>query len=169
MQNDSYTENVDIHFVNWLLLVVKNDLWSHKTRSSALGKYDSLLVLKSGQSIIDNFKPLSSVTLFKSIFVFKQYIFRLYVSVHDVSVDKVFDSLKNLFDDSSDLMWLKLFLFFPVLNLLVKCNAFEQFKHKVVLVAVFKDFEQSHKVFMLELTQDFQFIENRFLSIFYGF
>ncbi len=124
-------------------------------------------MLKSGQSIINNFKSLGSVALFKCIFVLKQYIFRLDVSVHNVSVSQVFDSLQNLFDDSSDLMWLKLFLFFPVLNLLVKCNAFEQFKDKVVLITVFKDFEEPHKVFMFQLAQDFKLVENRFLSIFY--
>jgi hypothetical protein len=89
--------------------------------------------------------------------------------VHNVSVSQVFDSLKNLFDDSSNLMWLKLFLFFPVLNLLVKCNSLEQFKDKVVLITVFKDFEEPHKIFMFQLAQDFELIENRFLSIFYRF
>ena len=125
MQNDSHTEYVNINFVNWLLFIVQDDFGRYKPWGTTLCENDGLLMLKGRQSIINNFQSFSCITFFKSVLGLKQNVLRFDITMHDVSIGEVLDSLKKLFDDSSDLVGLKLFLFLSVLDLLVKCDAFK--------------------------------------------
>lgn len=69
--------------------------------------------------------------------------------MHDISVIHVFDSFQKLFNYSSDLMGLKLLLFFSVLDFFVQCNSFKQFKYKVVFISVLKYLKQTHQVLVM--------------------
>ncbi len=141
MKDNSDTENVDIDFIDRLFLIIGDNLRSYKSWSTAFGENDGILVLESSQSVVNYFETFSSITLLKGVFTFKQNVFRLDVSMHNVAITQVFNSLKELFYHSSNLMRLKLLLLLPGLNLFVKCDSFQQLQHKIILVSIFKNLE----------------------------
>jgi hypothetical protein len=98
-------------------------------------------MLERCQPIVNNLESFSTIPLIQGILSFKQYIFWLYVPMHDIAISQVLDALENLLDDATDLVRFELFLFFTVLDLLVKRDSLEELEHKVVLVTVLEDLE----------------------------
>ena len=80
-------------------------------------------MLERGQPIIHNLQPLSRIPFLQRIFRLKQYILGLDIPVHDIAVSQVLNPLKDLLDDTADLVWLELFFFLPVLDLLIERDA----------------------------------------------
>jgi len=122
----SNTKSVYIELINSLFLIICNDLWGNKTRSTTFRKDNIFLVLVSCKPIINYFQSLSCLVLIQTVFLLKQNILRLYISMHDSFSLQIFYPFKHLSNNSPYLMRFHIIFLPSILNFLIQCCAVQQ-------------------------------------------
>lgn len=109
-------------------------------------------MLKSGQTVVHYLKSLTGITSLQSVFILKENILWLDISMHDIAISQIFDSLKYLFDHSPYLMRFEFLLLLSVLDLFIKRDSLQQLQNEVILISVLKNFKKSHEILMLQVS-----------------
>lgn len=83
MHNDTNAKSVNINAINSLLLIISDNLRSHKSRSTTFGKNDMLFVVESGETVIYDLQALNPCIFIQRLLLLKQDILRLDIPMHN--------------------------------------------------------------------------------------